>query len=92
MMTPENLIRHELIGLKVKVVSSGNQSQIGMKGEVADETRNTLVIRTDTKNKTIIKAQAIFEFTLPSGERVRVEGRLLVARPEDRVRKTLKKW
>ncbi len=92
MMTPENLIKHELIGLKVKVVSSGNQSQIGMEGEVADETRNTLVIKTETKNKTIIKAQATFEFTLPSGEEVRVDGKLLVARPEDRVKKALKKW
>jgi len=92
MMTPENLIRHELIGLKVRVFHSGNQSQVGMEGEVSDETRNTLVIKTATKNKTVIKNQVTLVFTLSSGEEVKVNGKLLVGRPEDRVKKRLKKW
>jgi ribonuclease P protein subunit POP4 len=92
MMTPENLIKHELIGLKVKVVSSTNQSQIGLEGEVSDESRNTLTIETSSGSRSIPKDQATFEFILPSGESVRVDGKLLVARPEDRVKKSLKKW
>jgi ribonuclease P protein subunit POP4 len=92
MMTPENLIKHELIGLKVKVVGSTNQSQVGLEGEVSDESRNTLTIQTDSGSKSIPKGQATFEFILPSGERVKVEGKLLVARPEDRLKKQLKRW
>jgi len=92
MINPENLIKHELIGLKVKIAFSGNKSQIGINGEVVDETKNTIVIRTETKNKTIIKAQAIFLFTLTSGEEVKVEGRILVGRSQDRAKKRLKKW
>jgi len=92
MITPENLLKHELIGLRVKVISSGNKSQIGMNGRVADETRNTIVIRTETKNKTVIKAQVILVFTLSSGEEVKVEGRMLSGRSQDRVKKRLKRW
>ncbi|RLJ05359.1 MAG: ribonuclease P protein subunit, partial [Candidatus Aenigmatarchaeota archaeon] len=38
------------------------------------------------------KDQCVFSFYLPSGERVRVNGKVLVARPEDRVKKKQKTW
>jgi len=92
MITPENIVRHELIGLDVKVVKSANPSQLGLSGRVVDETRNMLSIETPDGIRNLAKQDCIFSFRLPSGDRVRVEGKLLVARPEDRVRKKLRKW
>jgi ribonuclease P protein subunit POP4 len=92
MITPENLVRHELTGLAVKVVESANPSSVGIEGRVVDESRNTLTIETARGNRNLIKDQCVFSFLLPTGERVRVDGRLLVARPEDRIKKKLKTW
>jgi len=106
MITAKNLAMHELIGLRVEIVSSTNKSHVGIKGVVTDETRQTLTIDTGKgKEKSFAKDQCTFRFRIPaapdtgSGEPpsgryvwVRVDGRLLVARPEDRIKKKLKKW
>lgn len=89
MITPKNLIYHELIGLLVRVVQGPAQ---GLDGRVVDESRNMFTIEAHGKEKIVVKEQGVFVFTLPSGERVRVEGRILVARPEDRIKKKQKKW
>jgi len=86
MITPENLVRHELIGLKVEVVRARNRDLIGIKGEVVDETKNLLIINTTKGEKKVLKEGAIFKFTLPSNEKVIVNGNLLIARPEERVK------
>ena len=91
-MKPEELVRHELIGLEVRVADSSNKSQAGLSGRVVDESRQTLTIETDRGVKTLPKDQCVFSFLLPSGERVRVDGKLLVARPEDRIKKRLRSW
>jgi len=86
MITAENLVRHELIGLKVKV-ESGN-----MEGRVVDESRNTLTLEVKGKDKKIPKENSVFLFTLPSNDKVRISGEILVGRPEDRIKKKLKQW
>ena len=92
-ITPKNIVRHELIGLKVRISSSKNKSLKGLSGIVVDETYNTLVIKTtDGKEKTIIKKICVFDLTLPNGTVVSVDGRLLVGRPEERIKKKLPKW
>ena len=96
-ITAKTLVRHELIGLQVEVVSSTNKFNIGAKGTVTDETRQTLTIETEKgvckkAERNFAKDQCTFKFTLPSGQKVKVYGRLLVARPEDRIKKKLKKW
>jgi ribonuclease P protein subunit POP4 len=92
MRTPENLVRHELIGLRAKVVESSNPKNVGIKGRIVDETRNTFTIeKKDGKEKKLIKEENVFVFDL-SGEKVRVEGKILVGRPEDRIKKKFKKW
>ena len=89
-ITPSNLIRHELIGLKAKVVESTNPSNLGIEGKVVDETYKTLVIVQEKKKRRVFKAQAVFEFTLPSRKKVQVQGGLLEARPWDRIKKKYK--
>jgi len=80
-ITPENLPRHELIGLKAEIVESTDESQIGISGEVLDETKNMLRI----EDKQVQKETSTFRFTLPSGEKVKLDGKLIHERPEDRV-------
>jgi ribonuclease P protein subunit POP4 len=93
MITPENLVRHELMGLQVWVYSSSNQDTKELSGRVVDESRNTLTLETtEGREVSLVKDQCTFSFSLPSGERVRVDGKLLVARPEDRIKKKLPKW
>jgi len=91
-ITPYNLVRHESIGLKVKIEKSTDPTQKGTTGKVIDETYNTLKIETKGKEKTAIKENCIFIFTLPDKTKVQVDGKLLVSRPEDRIKKKFPKW
>jgi ribonuclease P protein subunit POP4 len=94
MITPENLVRHELIGLKVRIASSENPEIAGVSGRVIDESRNTLTMETPArKEKTFVKEQCVFSFYLPSVRKwVKVDGRIIIARPEDRIKKKFEKW
>lgn len=92
MRTPENLVKHELIGLKVKVVESSNKKNIGIKGRVINETRNILVIeKSNGKEVKLSKETNVFVFEL-DGKNVRIDGKVLVGRPEDRIKKKFRKW
>ncbi len=86
-LRPSNLIRHELIGLEVEVLESTDPGLRGLRGRVVDETKNMLRVRVGGKIKSIPKSIVYLKFILPEGEEVKVEGRRLVARPEDRVGK-----
>ncbi len=92
MITPENLARHELTGLEAEVAESANKSQVGSRGIVTDETRQTLTIDTEHGEKSFAKDQCVFLFTLPGGEKVKVSGKVLVSRPEDRIKKKMRRW
>lgn len=81
-ITPKTLIKHELIGLKCKVVRSSNPEIIGIEGTVVDETKNMITIESD-KRRQVPKHDATFQFELEQG--VAVDGKLLIGRPEDRV-------
>jgi ribonuclease P protein subunit POP4 len=91
-ITPYNLVRHELIGLKLKIKDSTNKSQVGLTGRVIDETFKILKIETNKGEKSIPKDVAIFIFTLPNGTKVQVDGKILIGRPEDRIKKKLPRW
>ena len=89
-ITAGNVLRHEFIGLDVKVVDDSNRGNISLSGKVVDETRNTLLISKGGKLKRIAKQDALFRFRLPGGV-VDVAGRALVGRPEDRVKRRLRR-
>jgi ribonuclease P protein subunit POP4 len=92
MISARNLIRHELIGLPVEIVESSNKFQVGIKGKVVDETKNLLIIETRNGLKKIQKKGAKFIFKIPSEKKVKVEGKRIVVRPEDRIKLKVKKW
>jgi ribonuclease P protein subunit POP4 len=85
MITKENILRHELLGLPVEVVRSANPVQEGIAGRIVDETRNMLVIESPRGTKRVGKAHATFRLTLPSGTVVDVSGSALVSQPEKRI-------
>jgi len=86
---PDNITRHELIGLEAEVLEDSNPCNINTQGTVIDETMNTLIID-DGGAKRIAKKNAVFKFKL-NGKSVKVDGWALAGRPEDRVKKKIKR-
>ncbi|MBD3388281.1 MAG: ribonuclease P protein subunit [Candidatus Altiarchaeales archaeon] len=83
MITPYNILRHELVGLEVNADISGAR----VSGVVDGETSKTIKVKTPRGLKTVVKDSANLEFRLPDNTVVRVEGNLLAGRPEDRIKK-----
>ena len=91
MIAPRNILRHEFIGLDVLVMEATNPLHRGISGRVIDETRNTLVIRTQCGDRRIPKPDTRFRFSLPEGVKVEVDGSVLVMAPEKRITQHSKK-
>lgn len=87
MVTKRNLRKHEFIGLEVEVLKSKNKTQKGIKGYVIDETQKTMKIGYKDRERMIAKMGSVFRFRLPNGEKVKITGDEIVAKPEDRIRK-----
>lgn len=85
MITANNVLRHELIGLEAKIVESTDPSLAGIKGTIVFETKNTLTIRTGDKTRQIAKSAAKkIEVATQTGACF-ISGSSMIARPEDRV-------
>ena len=89
---PENILRHELIGLKAIVARSSNSLLLGTRGRIIDETRNTVTLSTRKGMKVIPKGIAVFRFDLSDGSSVEVDGPRLVGRPENRMKAKGRRW
>lgn len=89
-ITP-TVIQGEFIGLDAKIAKNCNPSLAGMKGKVIDETRNTFVVLHEGKQKIIPKDTSVFHFTMQDGTVVEIYGKLLLGRPEDRVKKHIRR-
>ena len=86
MISPYNILRHEIIGLEAEIVQA-THNEYKCKGVVTDETRNTITIKTEKGKKILPKNCIVLDMKIPDGTIVRVDGKLLVARPEDRIKK-----
>ena len=85
-VTP-SIVQHEFIGLKTTVVNGSNPDTVGITGRVVDETRNTFTILRDNKKRVIVKETSVFDFVLPDGTVVEMDGKVIMGRPEDRLKK-----
>ena len=92
--TAGNLLQHELIGSEVEVVNCPYPEKCGKEGIILDESRNMLIIEMQENEVAIPKEGSTFAFDLPADEskpedivRIEIDGKKLVARPEDRVKK-----
>ncbi|MFH1212318.1 MAG: ribonuclease P protein subunit [Candidatus Woesearchaeota archaeon] len=79
-------MKQELIGVWIRVVESANKSNIGLDGKVIDETKNMLTLQTRKGKKNLIKSQNVIEFRM-GNKKIRINGKLLQARPEERIKK-----
>ncbi len=89
-ITPD-VIREEFIGTTGLVTHSCHVDYVGIRGKVLDETRNTLTLLQNGIAKCVVKDQAVFQFKFSDGTVVEIDGKLLVGKPEDRIKKTLKR-
>ncbi|MCS7136221.1 MAG: ribonuclease P protein component 1 [Nitrososphaerota archaeon] len=89
--TARNIIRHELLGLNVDVEWK-NRRQQKFSGIVVGESRNMLIVQLSRGKRSFPKAACIFSFKLPDGSCVKVDGVILIGRPEDRLKRVVRKW
>ena len=89
-ITPD-IVCCEFIGTDAKIARATHSGNIGLCGRVVDETRNTFTLLHEGKKKIFIKGLSVFHFTFPDGTIVEVDGKLLVGRPEDRLKKTIRR-
>jgi len=89
---PENILRHELIGLNVKIVRSPNRSLQGRSGLVVNESKNMLTLSKKGRKVLIPKSVATFRFKLADGRLVDVDGSRLLGRPESRLKTKIRRW
>ena len=88
-MRPSDVLKYELIGLHIEVADSQNRDLIGLHGKVVEETRNTLTIQANNKEKKLVKAQVTLATTI-KGKKITINGALLVGKPEERLKKKFK--
>jgi len=90
MITPRNVARHELVGLRCRVVGSSDPGRVCDEGVVVRETAGTLVLEgeddDDDGTSVVPKEEVVLRFELPDGAEVRVDGETIDARPVERVR------
>ena len=92
-ISPENILRHELVGLTAHIVESRDPTLYCRRGSVLDETKQMIHLDTESGLLRMPKAICVFDMTLPNGSVVRVDGKTLIGRPEDRVKKRLdRRW
>ncbi len=82
-MKLKDVIKYEFIGERIEVVDAKNKDLVGVSGRVINETKNMFEL---DNGKKLIKDQCKFDVYID--EKVfRIDGKLLVGRPEDRVKK-----
>ncbi len=89
-ITPD-IIRYEFIGVEGEVAKSPHQDYVNVGGKIIGETKNTFIFQKESRRRSVIKEIAIFNFKFDDGSIVQIDGKLLVGRPEDRLKKNIKR-
>jgi ribonuclease P protein subunit POP4 len=85
MISSQNVLRHELIGLDILVAGAQNPLHRGLSGRIVNETKNLLIIETTDGVKRIPKMQTRFQICVSQGEIVEIDGSVMVLAPEKRI-------
>jgi ribonuclease P protein subunit POP4 len=85
MISFQNVLRHELIGLDVLVSGATNPLHRGLSGRIIDETKNLLVLETSNGVKRVPKMHSRFQLHLPGSELVEIDGSVMALAPEKRI-------
>jgi len=76
------MINQELIGKNINIIDAKNKSLIGIQGNILDETRETLIIKTKKGEKRIPKKDCVFKIN----EKI-FPGKEIMGRSEERMKK-----
>lgn len=90
LITEQNLPAHEWIGLLCTVAQSPDAGKKGLKGKIVDETKNTLLIQTQTGEKVLPKTEVKLEIEL-DGKKVALDTANWCFSPENRIKAFFKK-
>lgn len=80
-----DIVRYELIGLESEVIGSKNKSNLGIKGKIVDETKNTISIEQKNKIKKLLKSNIILKIKIGDQE-IKIPGERLSGRPKERIK------
>jgi ribonuclease P protein subunit POP4 len=84
-INPQDILKHEIIGLPARIVESSDPTMEGINGTIVFETRNTILIRKDSRIRQAAK-KAIKKMRLQmDSSACFISGSALIGRPEDRV-------
>ncbi len=89
MYNNRNIVLHELIGLRVRVLRSEDRYQKNISGTVLDETKNTLLVDTERGMRRVVKKTSVFRFYAERKSFI-VKGEEINFRPDERIEKALK--
>jgi len=83
-MARKEIFPHELIGETIEVVDSKNKSNLGIKGKIIDETKETIKVAQDSGKEVVLMKQIITFKLVKSGKII--SGEVTAKRPEDRLK------
>jgi len=86
-----SIVQDEFLGLESMVVKSLNPNTVGIAGKVVHETRNTFTISQNGEHKVLVKDTSVFSFIMTDGTVVEIDGKTIMGRPEDRIKKRLRR-
>ena len=84
MITQDNIMKHEFIGLDTKIAQSSNLQFIGLNGTITNETKSMFTVNTIKGTKSFPKANNTWRFSLQNKE-VFLDGSKIEKRPFDRL-------
>ncbi|MEN6378422.1 MAG: ribonuclease P protein subunit [Methanofastidiosum sp.] len=71
-----------LLGKQVEVIQSSNRYEVGIKGLVIEDTKNTIKLRTENGVKILIKNSIILMINDK-----KIDGNLLIGKEEERIKR-----
>ena len=84
MITTDNIVSHEFIGLYTEIAQSTNPQVVGLNGRIINETKSMFTINTENGVKSIAKSTNSWKFTI-GGKGIVLEGSKIAKRPFDRI-------
>lgn len=75
-----------MIGKTIDVISADNKTLEGLTGQVLDETKNTITIKTPDGEKTLVKNQITISVPGKDNKTKKIDGKQLSGRIEARIK------
>ena len=86
MITQDNIHKHELVGLKARVIDSTNTQLVGITGQVINETKSTLILDTMQSGiKSIPKDINQWRFITAQNQEIHINGAKIAKRSAERL-------